>query len=198
MPNALGNQGPTFAQAAPDTGGIPGGIVPVSPGAQGNALGAPPAAPTAGLGNPGAAPQGQQQPAPTHEQTVAALHHTAEVTHQLMTLMKDPDLGKKDARSQIVDASLELVQKGLTTVPAIVEQIKTVPQDPQGQLNWVKGHLLANQLAQFAVLEHYRQGNPPTFDAAGDTARSQQLYSGKRKGHMDIMKGLVSHYRGPR
>jgi hypothetical protein len=90
--------------------------------------------------------QGPPQPAPTHEQTVAALHHTSEVTKELMTLMRDPELGKKDARSHIVGAALELVGKGLATVPAIVEQVKNLPSDPRGQLEWVKGHLMANQL----------------------------------------------------
>ena len=197
MPNALNTQGPTFAQASPDVGGMPGGIVPVSDGAQGNALGAPPAAPPQMGGAPGIVPpQGPQQPAPTHEETVAALHHTSVVSKELMGLLRDPALGKKDARSQIVDASLEMVQKGIATVPAIVEQIKGLPSDPQGQLNWVKGHLLANQLAQFAILEQHRNANPGTLDAGAE--RTMHAHGKPKKAHGDIMKGLVDHYRGPR
>jgi hypothetical protein len=195
MPNALNTQGSTFAQASPDVGGMPGGVVPVSDGA--NALGAPGAAPPQMGGAPGIVPpQGPQQPAPTHEETVAALHHTSIVSKELMGLLRDPALGKKDARSQIVDASLELVAKGIATVPAIVEQIKGLPADPQGQLNWVKGHLLANQLAQFAVLEHYRAANPPTLEP-WDTEK-QRIHVKSKKSHGDIIKGLVDHYRGPR
>jgi hypothetical protein len=192
MPNALNANGPTFAQASPDVGGMPGGIVPVSDGAPpGNAL------------NPAAAgapsivpPQGQQSPSPSHEQTVAALHHTSEVSKQLMSLMRDPELGKKDARSQIIDASLELVQKGLATVPAIVEQIKGLPSDPRGQLDWVKGHLLGNLLTQHAIFEHHRAAFPPTTEPWD--VEKQRLQLDKKKKHSDIIGGLITHYRGPR
>ena len=197
MPNAFNTTGPSFAPASPDVGGVPAGIVPISDGS--NALG--PGLPQAGA--PSLVPQqgGQQPPAapaPSHEQTVAALTHTAAVSKELMTILRDPDLGKKDARSQIVDAALELVQKGLASVPAVVEQIKSLPSDAQGQLQWVKGHLMANQLAQFAVLEHHRGAFPGTLDAGAESAM-QAVPAGKsRKPHGDIMRSLVEHYQGPR
>lgn len=203
MSNALNDSAPrpspAYTQASPDIGGMPGGVVPLSDGTA-NALAPQPSlTPGNALGGTPQQPPQVPQPAPTHEQTVIALHHTAEVSQQLMALMRDPELGKKDARSEIVDVALELVQKGLATVPAVVEQVKNLPSDPQGQLNWVKAHLMANQLSQFAVLEHYRAANPPTYDAAGDTAAHGALFNGKnRKGHGDVMRSLIDHYQGAR
>lgn len=86
------------------------------------------------------------QPASTHEQTITAITHTAEISKALMTILRDPELGRKDQRSQILAAALELMDKGIATVPAVVEQIKSLPSDPQGQMQWVKAYLMA-QLA---------------------------------------------------
>lgn len=131
--------------------------------------------------------QPQQVPAPSHQQTVAALRHFDAIERELRGLLADPDLGKTDMRSQIQDGAVKLVAGGIMTAAQAVAQLTTVPDRPSDQRKWVEQHF--QQVIQSAdlVLDHHRAafaGQPAPAQVAGPDQ------------HADVMSGLLQHYQG--
>ena len=172
--------------------GGPGGPPPApnpqpSQTPQGNAglMGAPmpgPMSPAAGAG----APQGPP-PAPSHGQTVAALRHFSALEKELTTLLKDPDLGKADIKSKVIDGATKLVSTGIMAPAEAVMELGTFPERPFDQRKWIEQHFIQTIQAASNVLDHHRvafAGQPPSTEpiSADD--------------HQQHMAALGSMYRG--
>jgi hypothetical protein len=136
-------------------------------------------------GMPPAPPQ--QMPAPSFQQTVAALRHFNAIGKQLVIALKDPDLGRTDLKSKIIDGMTTLVADRIIPPGQAVTQLATFPERPYEQRAWLLQHLQQTAVARNAVLDHHRLTNmpqpavPPTPSA--DT-------------HLDDMAGLQGHYGG--
>src|SRR6185437_12178354 len=72
-------------------------------------------------------------PAPTHAQTVTALRHFNAVEEELSELMIDPDLGKTDMRSKVIDGMTRLVSEGIVPASGAVRDLGTFPERPYDQ-----------------------------------------------------------------
>lgn len=172
MPNALSSLGGPPPAPNPQ---------PMQSPAGGSAL-APANAPNA----PNAPPQ-QQAPAPSHQQTVAALRHFDAIERELRGLLMDPDLGKTDMRSQIQDGAVKLVAGGIMTAAQAVAQLTTVPDRPFDQRKWVEQHFQQTIQSATAVVAHHQAafaGAPPPQQIAGPDQ------------HAAVMSGLLAHYQG--
>ena len=142
------------------------------------------------LGSP-APPQAQQAPqappAPSHAQTVAALRHFSAIMGELNTLIKDPDLGKADMKSAIIDGTTKLVSERMISPAQAVQMLATVPERPFDQKTWIMGHMQQAMQGENAVLVHHAAafaGAPaqPTPDADD---------------HMDDLSSMMqTHYAG--
>ena len=179
MPNAL----------SPASGPPPAPMQNPAAMPQGNAL-APPPGGAPGL--PGAMPgqppaQQQQPPAPSHQQTVAALRHIGAIEKELSGLLADPDLGKTDMHSKIIDGTTKLVASGMVSPSQAVQQLGTVPEQPFEQKQWLEQHFAQTIQAQSAVLQHHRaafQGMPgPSNPGSPDD-------------HLADMASLTSQFKG--
>jgi len=148
------------------------------PPVAGNALGPAPAAPS----GPPAPP-----PAPSHQQTVAALRHFAALERELTTLLKDPDLGKSDLKSKIIDGTTGLVAQGYLTPAAAVTELGTVPERPFDQKKWLEQHFVQTIAAANQVLGHHQAAFPGGAPNEGAPDMGD---------HHDLMQGLASHYQG--
>jgi hypothetical protein len=146
-----------------------------------------PAAPNP-LGAPGGAPpQAQQPPAPTHQQTVAALRHFDAIQQELVGLLKDPDVGKSDVKSKIIDGMTGLVARRIVTPAGAVVQLGTVPDKPFDQKQWLLTHLQTVIQSSNNVLDHHRMAfagqdvdtTPPNPD-----------------NHISDVAGLMSQFKG--
>src|SRR6516164_2374113 len=93
----IGSDAPGSGPAVP---GGPEGAPPASPQQQGGAQ--------PGLGGLMQQQQQQQGPHP-YDQIMAAVHHFTEVNKQLYPLLKDPDLGFKNCRPKIFEATASLI-----------------------------------------------------------------------------------------
>lgn len=178
MPNALADVGgPPPAPNDPnkDQANAP----PMAAMIGGNAL-APPQ---------GASPQQQQQqaPAPSHQQTVAAIRHFDLIERELEGLLSDPDLGKSDMRSKIIDGATKLVAEGVLTPSAAVMQLGSVPDKPFDQKVWAQKQFAQAIAAANAVLDHHRNAN------LGQDIQSQPYDSAN---HIDLINSALSHYQG--
>lgn len=129
----------------------------------------------------------QQMPAPSHQQTVAALRHFAAIGKQLEIALKDPDLGKSDMRSKLIDGMTTLVADRIIPPGQAVTQLATFPERPFEQRQWLIQHYQQTQQARDAVLSHHAMANAgggPEQTPSGDT-------------HMQDMQGMMSaHYQG--
>lgn len=128
----------------------------------------------------------QQMPAPSHQQTVAALRHFTAIGKQLEIALKDPELGKSDVRSSLIDGMTTLVADRIIPPGQAVTQLATFPDRPYEQRLWIQKHLEQTIQAKNAVLSHHAmasagQGPEPTPSADN---------------HMSDMASLHSQYAG--
>lgn len=142
-------------------------------------------------------PQQQQAPqAPpvlSHQQAVAALRHFHAIDMELRALLKDPDLGRADLKSAIIDGTTTLVSDRIIAPGTAVAMLATVPEKPREQKKWVEQHYQQNAAAQAAVLDHHRNGSP----GSGDWAVEGQAQPGSPDDHMKTMNGVTAAYKGP-
>lgn len=139
-------------------------------------------------------PQGQQSqqaapnvPTPTHAQTVAALRHFTALKQELTVLINNPDLGKADMKSAIIDGVTKLVADRIVPPATAVQQLATVPDSPFQQKKWIEQNYAQVMKAENGILAHHGaafagQGNQPPPDPAN---------------HMqDLQSMMASHYSG--
>lgn len=139
-------------------------------------------------------PQGGQQqqiPQPTHAQTVATLRHLGAIKRELMTLMKNPDLGKSDMKSAIIDGVTKLVADRIIPATTAVTKLATVPERPFDQKKFVEQDYLQTMQAESAILDHHRSHSV----GAGDYELENKLHSSNPDNHMqDISSMMQAHY----
>lgn len=174
-PLQVGPQAGSPPAPRPDAGPLQSGAMPTGPA---------PAAGTAPL--QGAPPP---MPAPSHGQTVAALRHLTAVQGVLEELARNPELGKSDVKSAIIDGATRLVADRVFTPGQAVVQLGTVPERPFDQREWVEEHLAQTIVAQTTILEHHRGAHAGIPEEMMD-----RRYD--RDKHTDAMSGLMSHYGG--
>lgn len=154
-----------------------------------NALGAPTGAPAPG-GAPGQPGQQAAPPVPpSHQQTVAALRHFNAVEQELSSLLTDPDCGKADLKSKIIDGATGLVSKGILTPSDAVSQLGTVPDRPFEQKQWLQTHFAQTVQAADNVLAMHGA-------AFGGSDFGPQPPSNPDD-HSAVVQGLMSQMRGP-
>lgn len=159
----------------------------------------PPAAPlqdqqqqTSPQGTPGGAqPQiAAPPPPPSHEQTVAALRHFHAIKDELDVLWKNPNLGKSDIKSAIIDGATKLVATRIITPAQAVMQLGQVPDKPIDQRKWIQQQLATTMQAANMILDHHRESGPGTQHFATEMAAEQ---SNPDK-HIETMSGVMDHY----
>lgn len=138
---------------------------------------------------PAGAPQQpqQQQPAPTHSQTVAAMRHFSEINKEFTPLLQSPELGKADMKSGIIDAVTKLVAGRIVTPAAAVQQLATVPSNPREQKQWMAQLYQQNQQAAAVILEQHRRA------FAGQPDNPADMYNADN--HGEHINGVMAHYK---
>lgn len=137
----------------------------------------------------------QPQPVPSHEQTVAALRHFQALITEGRQLLKNPDLGKADLKSDIIDIASKLVGNRILSAADAVTQLATVPEKPFEQKQWVENLYAQAVTAQAAVLDHHRAASI----GSGDYEIESLVHKSDPEKHRDTMKGLMeSQYARPK
>jgi hypothetical protein len=144
-------------------------------------------------GGPGQA--AAANPAPSHAQTVAALRHFQAINTQLEGLLKNPDLGKTNIKSSIIDAVTKLVADRIISPGQAVIQLGNVPDRPFEQKAMLGKMFAQNMQAEIGVLDHHRAATPGT----GIWPVESALHVSEPDRHMETMGGMMSqHYGGGR
>jgi hypothetical protein len=133
----------------------------------------------------------QNTPAPSHQETVAALRHFMSIVNELKTLQANPSLGKSNVKTAIIDGVTGLVSQRLMSPANAVSELSKVPDDPRAQRQWVEQTLQQTIKAQNNVLDHHVAGSPATLDWGHES----QQQPGSPDDHMQTMDGLAGQYR---
>jgi hypothetical protein len=160
---------------------------PEMPQQNSNPSSGPLSAPASSVGQPGVFAAPQAPPAPTHDQTVATLRHVRYVGQELDGLLKDPDLGRADLKSKIIDGMTRLVSEGIVSPAAAVQQLSQVPSRPFDQKVWLQKLSTMNMQVGATVLAHH----------ASAFAGQPEQPTPNRDGHMNDLKSMMAaHYAG--
>lgn len=154
-----------------------------------------PMAPVSQMGAPGPsnalqAPGPVQKPLPpppSHQQTVAALRHFDALEKELTGLLKNPDCGKSNLRSEIIDATAKLVAEGFATPAEAVTELGTVPDRPFDQKKWLEIHLKQTIEGADTILAHH---------AIGFRGQNVDTTPPNPAKHTDMMAALKAQYQG--
>jgi hypothetical protein len=129
-------------------------------------------------------------PAPSHQQTVAALRHFGAIQNEVGNLLRNPNLGKTDIKSQIIDGVTKLVSEQIISPAQAVIQLAGVPTDPIEQRKWLQQQMNIAMHASQTVLDDHRAGVPGTHDMVAEAAHTYDPDQ-----HMTTMAGLMGHYK---
>lgn len=156
----------------------------------------PPAPNPQPQGNNALAPQQQMasNPAPSHEQTVAALRHMQAIGEQLEGLLVNPELGRSDIRDSVIDAVTRLVAQRIISAPQAVAQLGQFPDRPFEQKQAIEQMYRQVMQAESSVLDHHGMTNPPQSE---DFGTENSLYQSDPDQHMQTVQGMMqAHYGG--
>lgn len=81
-----------------------------------------------------------------------ALKQQQNIRGMIGSLALDPDLGKADMSNKIAGQISNAVQSGTLPLDQAINEIKSIPGDPQSQAGWVQNHLI-NSLSGEAKLQ---------------------------------------------
>lgn len=141
----------------------------------------------------GPSQQPQTPPAPpTHQQVVGAMRHFDAIEKELSALLSDPDVGKADLKSKIIDGTTKLVANRILSPSQAVMQLGTVPERPFDQKQWLQTHLAQTVQAATMILAHHAVG----AQQAEASGQPMDTSPPSPDGHIDAMAGLAQNYRG--
>lgn len=162
-------------------------------GAQPQPQAAPPGAPGAQPGGGGLAGLMPTQPAPSHHETVAAMRHFSIIANRLDKILRSDKCGKANCKGEIWDAAADFVGRGVLSITQVLNEMKSVSDDPAEQKRWLQQHVDNAKKAQMAVIEHHVAANPGSGDPMADFQAAQ---ASKPEGdHASIMQGMMQqHY----
>ena len=130
--------------------------------------------------------QPQQKTTITKQQLIAGLHHLSSFTKQFSPIMKNPDLGQKNIRPKIFDASATLIGQGIFSVPEVMNGIKDLPDDPLGQKKWLETKLSGVMMAEKKLISDYIAQGPGQEPEGPEWSQDT---------HKDHMGGLMGNYK---
>ena len=81
-----------------------------------------------------------------------ALKQQQDIRNRIGSLALDPNLGKADMSSSIVQQITQAVQNGTLPLDQGVREIQSIPSDPNAQAGWVRNHLM-NSLSGEAKIQ---------------------------------------------
>lgn len=134
--------------------------------------------------------QQQQLPAPTPSETMAALNHFAAIEKELTILLSDPEVGKTNMRSRIIDGTARLVSTRQMEPGEAVVELGSLPDRPFDQKKWLEGHLASTVQAASTVLDHHR------IAYAGKDVPPPSPQAMSPEGQRDALKSLMMKYKG--
>lgn len=155
-----------------------------------------------GVETPGiAGPQGgapgimRPPPAPSHQETVAALRHFHEIQRQLGPLLKNPKIGKSDMKGEVYTVGALLLGDGFMSLPEVMTALKSFPKEPIDQRKWIEQHYNNAVAAQQKVLDdHAAHVGPGSGDFATEWGAKTAL--DPDMAHGDLMSSIMGHYKG--
>lgn len=142
---------------------------------------------------PGGGQGGQGGPAPPSEEQIATmLEHLGRFQREWISLLKIPDIGKKDIKGDIMEMMADTMGEGYVTLAQVMNQLKDLPTTPLGQKQWVQEHLRKAEQATSILLEQSAALNPKT--GLEPLTPVPPLKSPRERDHQGMVTGAMKFY----
>lgn len=110
-------------------------------------------APAGAGGAPGGAPL-------TMDHAFAAIRHLTVFEHKWAQLGRTDGIGKRNIRPEMVEMAADLMGDGYVTLPQSMSLLKSFPDDPLQQRQWVEQHRKNDERALITVMQQIDQAAP--------------------------------------
>lgn len=136
-------------------------------------------------------------PAPDRASTVAALRHIAAFDKRWKEMLADPGIGTKNVRSQFLDGIADLMGEGFMSLTQSLTLLKSFPNTPLEQKQWLAKHAEDDEKAMGMLLSHHAAANPagPGWPNDETAPLDQMAQQGPARDHLAMMGALADHYR---
>lgn len=104
---------------------------------------------------------GQQMQPPSHHETVAILEHISAFDRKWREILANPEIGEESVKKHIYDAMADLMAEEYATLPQTMQLLKSVPDTPLEQKQWLEEHVANDQQAMGMILQHHAMNPMP-------------------------------------
>jgi hypothetical protein len=114
--------------------------------------------------------------------------------NEMRGLLENPDLGKADLKSALIDSTSKIVADRMMSPSVAVAELTTFPDRPYDQRKWVEQKYAQAVQAQAGVLDHHRSSAIGT----GNYELENLLHDDDADpdGHMKTISGLIAAHYG--
>jgi hypothetical protein len=128
----------------------------------------------------------------SNEMVGSALAHMAEFQRKWKQVLDTPDIGKADIKKPFIEAVSQLMGGQFITLPQALSLMKTFPEDPLGQRQWVEDHYSKDKQASMMLLAQHAQRSPLN---PGDFQEAMNAKMADMTGHIGRMKQIADHFK---
>ncbi len=143
-----------------------------------------------GLMREGGVPQGPGMQPPSHQETTAILQHLSYFRQRWASILKDPEIGTKNVRSEVYDMYADALADDYGTLPQIMGTLKSLPTNPLEQKQWLESKVQQVDKAKRGVLDHYLATAPPPGSFQEEMAKA-----GPPGDRASLVRGAISRYK---
>jgi hypothetical protein len=132
-----------------------------------------------------------EQPLPDAEHIKSALVHMTEFQRKWRQILETENVGKTDIKGPFIEAMAQLMGDQFITLPQALSLMKSFPEDPLQQRQFVEQHLQKDEQATMMLLQHV--GSQPY--RLGDTERAMQAKALPMTGHAERIIQFANHLK---
>lgn len=129
----------------------------------------------------------------SYRETSAALYHMAEFQRRWKDLLGTEGIGKNSIKGPFIETVSGMMADSFITLPQAMSLLKSFPDDPLQQRQWVEQHYQNDKAAQIMLLRnHAASGQPsPSIDQV-----TQMVSQPKGGDHTGMMSGILDKFKG--
>ncbi len=132
-----------------------------------------------------------EQPLPDAEHIKSALVHMTEFQRKWRQILETENIGKTDIKGPFIEAVSQLMGDQFITLPQALSLMKSFPEDPLQQRQFVEQHLQKDEQATMMLLQ--QAASQPY--RLGDAQRAMQTKELSMTGHADRISKLTNHFK---
>jgi hypothetical protein len=118
-----------------------------------------------------------------------ALKQQQDLRNRIGSLALDPNMGKMDMSTPIVQQIVEATKAGTLPMDTALREIQSIPSDPASQAGWIRNHLM-NSLSGEAKIQALMPQNVAVDTGSGTVLLNRNPLTGESTVGTTVQKGL--------